>query len=75
MGIFTDKKEHIGNIKIDINWHHGFCYLGYFLGDKNIMESYGSDAIRVCCNIAFRLLKMRMCFAECIVQISQALKF
>ena len=49
MGIF-DKKEHI-TIKIDINWHHGFCYLGYFC-DKNIMESYGSDTIRVCCNIA-----------------------
>ena len=64
MGIFIDKKEHIGNIKIDINWHHGFCYLGYFLGDKKYHgKSYGSDAIRVCCNIAFRLLKMRMCFA------------
>lgn len=63
-GIFKSNDEHIGNIKIDINWHHGFCYLGYFLGDKKYHgKSYGSDAIRVCSHIAFKLLNMRMCFA------------
>jgi RimJ/RimL family protein N-acetyltransferase len=63
-GIFKDTNEHIGNIKIDINWHHGFCYLGYFLGHiRSHGKSYGSDAIRICCYIAFKLLNMRMCFA------------
>ena len=62
-GIFY-KNEHVGNIKIDINMNHSFCYLGYFIGEKRYHgKKLASDAINICCYIAFKLLNLRMCFA------------
>ena len=62
-GIFHNN-EHVGNIKIDINWDHSFCYLGYFIGEKKHHgKSLASEAINLCCHIAFKLLNMRNCFA------------
>ncbi len=62
-GIFF-KNEHIGNIKIDINMNHEFCYLGYFIGDSKYHgKKLASEAVNICCYIAFRYLNLRMCFA------------
>jgi len=62
-GIFNDK-EHIGNIKIEINRNHSFCYLGYFIGEKSYHgKKLASEAIRICCYVVFKLLNLRMCFA------------
>ena len=62
-GIFHEK-NHIGNIKIDINWNHSFCYLGYFIGEKKYHgKKLALEAINMCCHIAFKLLNMRTCFA------------
>ncbi len=62
-GIFHNN-EHVGNIKIDINWNHSFCYLGYFIGEKKHHgKNLAFEAISICCHIAFELLNMRSCFA------------
>jgi [ribosomal protein S5]-alanine N-acetyltransferase len=62
-GIFY-KNEHVGNIKIDINMNHSFCYLGYFIGERRHQgKKLAFEAINICCHIVFKLLNLRMCFA------------
>ena len=63
-GIFKEKK-HIGNIKIDINWFHGFCILGYMVGDKNYQgRNIGTESIKICVNLCFKYFKLRSCYAS-----------
>ena len=63
-GIF-DNKKHIGNIKIDINWFHSFCTLGYMVGDKNYQgRNIGTESIKICVNLCFKYFQSRSCFAS-----------
>ena len=63
-GIFR-KKKHIGNIKISINWNHGYAVLGYMIGNLNFQGSgIGAESIKICKNICFKLLKLRFCLAS-----------
>ena len=63
-GIFY-KKEHIGNIKININWYHEYATLGYLIGvSKYQGKNIGSESIKICTNICFRFLKLRFCLAS-----------
>lgn len=67
-GIFTNdlEKNHVGNIKIDINWFHKFCTFGYLLGEQKKYKRKGliSEAINIASNLAFDHLKMRLCIAK-----------
>ena len=63
-GIF-DKKKHIGNIKIEINWFHGVCTFGYMIGEDNYQgKNIGTESIKICVNICLKYLKLRSCFAS-----------
>ncbi len=63
-GIFCNK-IHVGNIKIEINWFHGFCTLGYMVGDNNYQgRNIGTESIKICTNLCFKYLKLRACFAS-----------
>ncbi len=62
-GIFF-KDIHIGNIKIDINYFHKFCHIGYFIGEKNYQKKgMATEAIQLCLTLIFKILNLRMCFA------------
>ncbi len=63
-GIFS-KKKHIGNIKIYVNWHHGYATLGYMIGNLAFQgKNIGTESIKICTNICFKLLKLRFCLAS-----------
>ena len=58
-------KKHIGNIKLEFNWFHGFCTLGYMVGDKNYQgRNIGTESIKICVHLCFKYLKLRSCFAS-----------
>ena len=74
-GIFY-KKEHIGNIKIDININHKFCYIGYFIGNRKYHgKKLASEAVNICCHIVFKYLNLRMCFAGVYKENKSGIKF
>lgn len=63
-GIF-DHRKHIGNIKIEVNWFHSFCTLGYMVGDKSYQgKNIGTESIKICVYLCFKYLKLRSCFAS-----------
>lgn len=63
-GIFH-KETHVGNIKITINWHHGYAILGYMIGNLTFQgKNIGTESIKICTNICFKLLKLRFCLAS-----------
>ena len=63
-GIFYNN-IHVGNIKISINWHHGYAILGYLVGNLNFQgKNIGTESIKICANICFKHLKLRFCLAS-----------
>ena len=68
LGIFLSKnKDHIGNIKIGpINWKYKRAAIGLLLGDKTIWrKGYGSSAIIILTNYAFKKIKLKRVSAGC----------
>ena len=65
-GIFYYNK-HIGNIKIGpINWDHGYCKVGYLVGEQKFRNiGMASKSVFKCLEIAFNILKLRKCYAAC----------
>jgi RimJ/RimL family protein N-acetyltransferase len=53
--------RHIGNIKLgSINWIHRFANVGLLIGEKDCWgQGYGTEAIRLVTEYAFRVLDLR----------------
>jgi ribosomal-protein-alanine N-acetyltransferase len=65
-GIFHNQNnEHIGNIKIAINFFHEYATLGYIIGNRHFQGmNIGSESIKLCTSICFKFLKLRFCLAS-----------
>jgi len=58
--ILLDNDNHIGNIKLGpINWQKKTAEIGLIIGEKNQWgKGYGTEAIKLLCNLAFEKLKL-----------------
>lgn len=54
----NESHQHIGNIKLGgINWHHRYCDVGYFIGQKGLWgKGLATEAIRLATEFAFKTL-------------------
>lgn len=54
----NETHRHIGNIKLGaINWHHKYCDVGYFIGQKDMWgKGLATDAIKLATDFAFKEL-------------------
>ena len=57
--ILKKNEKHIGNIKIDIDWHHNLGTVGIMIGDTDSWgQGYGSEAIEIISKFAFKRLRL-----------------
>ena len=65
--IRCDNDEIIGNIALkDIDYKNGFAELGIFIGDvENLGKGYGSEAIKLLTNYAFKELRLHTVYLTC----------
>jgi len=64
--ILKETHQHIGNIKLCINWVHRSAEIGLIIGEKSLWKKgYASDAILLMVKYAFNTLNLHRLTAGC----------